>query len=202
MTRASTEPARISIGLEQFAHLCRIDEPLLAAVSSRALGHRRPSANFVSPQLRVPGGGPSRTRMRRSCAKPVGPDSRDSCRGSGENAAEGEQSIRHHVLVLGERQLREVLARVPAALQRPSAALGPAAGASAASAQPGSRYHRQDRTQGDSWGPGQRVQQGGLASAKRQLSVHERVLAQHRANESGELVDGSTAFSPRLVKVA
>ena len=69
--------------------------------------------------------------------------------------------------------------RVRPALQRPPAAPGPAAGTPAAPARPRRRYHRPDRAQAGPRRPDQRIPQSSLASAKRQVSGYERVLARH-----------------------
>jgi hypothetical protein len=63
--------------------------------------------------------------------------------------------------------------------------------------QPNRRYHCPDRAQAGPRRPDQRVPQSGLASAKRQASGYERVLAQHTSpSSSPHLSPGSPPSAP------
>ena len=105
-----------------------------------------------------------------------------------------------HVLILGERHLRRRAGRVRPALQRAPSAPGPAAGTTAARARPRRRYHRPDRAQAGPRRPDQRIPQSGVASAKRQVSAHERVLARHTVSRAARTTaDGRSPVTPRLI---
>src|SRR5262249_59018691 len=86
--------------------------------------------------------------------------------------------------------------RVRPALQQSPTAPRATAKPSSAPARPPRRYHRTDRAQAGHLRADQRIPQGGLASTKRQVSGHERVLAQHMMPSGRSWTASALATNP------